>query len=160
MGLRIKYPLFLSDFNDTWIFSKDLRKTLKCETSLKSVQWEPSCSMRKDGRTDRQAGRQADMTKLVVVFRNFANAPENVSVCTVEPRYSATVFLFTAILGDTTKYCITGNSCSQTSMGCKRGWRCVGVWLCMWFVRKCRQYFKCKYSLSTTKYTKKIVLHL
>ena len=31
--------------------------------------------MRTDGRTD---GRQRDMTKLIVVFHNFANAPENI----------------------------------------------------------------------------------
>jgi hypothetical protein len=52
VGVHVKYPLFLSDFNETW-----------------SVQWEPSCSMQTDGQTD--------MTKLTVVFRNFVNAPKN-----------------------------------------------------------------------------------
>ena len=32
------------------------------------MQWEPSCSMRTDGRTD--------MTKLIVAFRCFANSPK------------------------------------------------------------------------------------
>jgi hypothetical protein len=32
-----------------------------------------------DGRTDRQ--RLTDMTKLIVAFRNFANAPNNDKVC-------------------------------------------------------------------------------
>jgi hypothetical protein len=32
------------------------------------VQWKPSCFMRTEGQTD--------MTKLIVAFRNFANAPE------------------------------------------------------------------------------------
>jgi hypothetical protein len=40
---------------------------LKYHMSWKSVQWEPSCSMRTDGQTD--------MTKLIVAVRNFANAP-------------------------------------------------------------------------------------
>jgi hypothetical protein len=67
--LHIKYPLFLSDFNAILIFSTDFRKKLKFQVSSKSVYWEPSCSMRADGQTD--------MRKLIVAFRNFANAPKN-----------------------------------------------------------------------------------
>jgi len=69
IGLHVKYPLFLSDFNDTWIFLIDFLKTLSYQISLKSVQWEPSCSMRTDGR--------ADIMYLIVVFRNFAKAPND-----------------------------------------------------------------------------------
>jgi hypothetical protein len=36
---------------------------------MKIVQWEPSCSTRAGGRTD--------MTKLIIVFRNFTNTPKN-----------------------------------------------------------------------------------
>jgi hypothetical protein len=70
IGLHVKYPLFLSDNNKTWIFSADFRKVLKYQISRKSVQWEQSCSMRPDRRTD--------MTKLIVAFRTFANASNNV----------------------------------------------------------------------------------
>jgi len=62
IGLHVKYPLFLSDFNGTWIFSTDVRKTLRYQISWISVQWEPSCSMQTDGQID----RQTDMTKLIV----------------------------------------------------------------------------------------------
>ena len=51
-GLHVKYPLFLSDFNGTWIFATVFffRKILKNRTSWKSVQWKPSCVMRAGGR--------------------------------------------------------------------------------------------------------------
>jgi hypothetical protein len=37
IGLHIKYPLFLSDHNDTWIFWADLKKfTKECQVGAKS----------------------------------------------------------------------------------------------------------------------------
>jgi hypothetical protein len=50
IGLHVKYPLFLSDFNDPWIFSTHLKKLFKHQISCKSIYWEPSCSTRTDGR--------------------------------------------------------------------------------------------------------------
>ena len=77
VGLHVKYPLFLSRFNETWIFSMEFRKIIRYLISWKFIQWEPSCSMR----ADRQTDRQIDMTKLIVRFRNFANAPKNQYPC-------------------------------------------------------------------------------
>ena len=65
-GLHVKYFSFLSDFNEIWIFSIYFREIFKYKISWKSVQREPSCSLRTDGRTD--------MTKLIVAFRNFTKA--------------------------------------------------------------------------------------
>ena len=44
--------LFLSDFNETRIFSADFRKNFKHKIPWKSFQYEPSCSMQTDRRTD------------------------------------------------------------------------------------------------------------
>ena len=70
IGLHVKYPFFFSDFNETWIFLTDFQKILIHQILWKSVQWEPSCAMGTDRRTD--------ITKLIVTFRNFANAPKNI----------------------------------------------------------------------------------
>jgi hypothetical protein len=77
---HVKFSLFFSDFNKTWIFTTDFRKVLKYKISRKSVQWETSCPMRTDGRTG--------TTKPIVTFCNFANAPKNRSInCHWEENY-------------------------------------------------------------------------
>jgi len=45
MKLCRKYPLLLSGFNETWIFSIDFQKTHNYQISWKSLQWQLSCSM-------------------------------------------------------------------------------------------------------------------
>ena len=70
IGQRVQcLLLLLLRFNVAWVVLDRFRKILKYEIFIKnSVQWEPSCSMRADGRTD--------MTKLIIAFRNFENAPK------------------------------------------------------------------------------------
>ena len=53
--LNVKCPVFLGEFNGTWIFSVDFGKTYRCENSWKFFQCEASSSMRTDGQreTDR-----------------------------------------------------------------------------------------------------------
>jgi hypothetical protein len=51
IGLHVKYRLLLADCNETGIFSTDFHKIPKYQISWKSLQQEPSCSMRTDGQT-------------------------------------------------------------------------------------------------------------
>jgi hypothetical protein len=63
---HVRYRLFLLDFKETRVFSKEFRKILKYQMSQKSLKWEPSCCMP----TDRQT------TKLILTFRNFVSTPK------------------------------------------------------------------------------------
>jgi len=69
--LYVNYPLFLHDFNRAWIFSTGFRKIFKFQISWKSLQWQPSYSMRRG----RQRDGRTDVMHLAVAFRNFENAP-------------------------------------------------------------------------------------
>jgi hypothetical protein len=61
------FPLFLSDFNETWILSTDFRKN----------QISNFMKIRQVGAELFQADGRTDMIKLTVAFRKFAKAPEN-----------------------------------------------------------------------------------
>ena len=41
-GILVKYPLFLSDFNESWTVPTDLPKIIKYRISWKSIRWELS----------------------------------------------------------------------------------------------------------------------
>jgi hypothetical protein len=69
--LHVKYPLFLSDFNETWIFSTDFRKKAQITSFIK---------IRPVGAELFHADGQTDMTKLRAVFRSFVNAPNKLVI--------------------------------------------------------------------------------
>ena len=64
-GIHVKYPLFFSNFNKTWIFSTDFQKTFVIFNENPF-----------SGRPVFHADGQTDKTKLTVAFRNFVNAPK------------------------------------------------------------------------------------
>jgi hypothetical protein len=67
-GLRVKYSLFLADFNEALISSTDFRKNHKI-SNFKKIRPVGAELFHADGRTD--------MTKPIDAFRNFANAPKH-----------------------------------------------------------------------------------
>ena len=72
IGLHVKYPQLLSEFNETWIFLTDFQIILKCKISWKSFEcWVELFDA--DGRMD----GQMDVMKLTAALRNFANKPNN-----------------------------------------------------------------------------------
>jgi hypothetical protein len=75
--IHVKHPSFLSDFSVTWILSKGFRKNSHISKFMKTLPvWTESYPA--DGKTDRQIGVQAGMTKVRVAFRNFVNTPKTV----------------------------------------------------------------------------------
>jgi hypothetical protein len=68
----VKYPLFLSDFNETCIFRQIFEKS----SNIKFYQ-NPASSIRVV--PCGQTGRRTDMTQLIVAFRNFANATKKIT---------------------------------------------------------------------------------
>jgi hypothetical protein len=64
IGLHVKYLLFLSSLNESWIFSTDFQKNTKEQISQKSFQWQPSCYVRTDGLKDISDERNSRYSRL------------------------------------------------------------------------------------------------
>jgi len=77
-----KLALFLSDLNETLILSTYFGNTQK------TIRREPSFYMGVGAQTD----RQTDMTKLIVAFRNFVDAPKNYSTHQISSLYIDLLF--------------------------------------------------------------------
>ena len=63
IGLHVQYPLFLSEFNETWIFSTDLQRLLKYPISSRGS-WVVHC---------RQTDRCTDLMKLILALYYFVH---------------------------------------------------------------------------------------
>jgi hypothetical protein len=81
IGLHVQYPLFSSTFNENIILSTDFRKSAQLSNFKKICRLEAK-SFFAGGRTD----RRIDVTKLIVAFRNFANARCKHKICNVLQR--------------------------------------------------------------------------
>jgi hypothetical protein len=69
--VHVVYPLFFSDFSETWIFFTDLREKAQISSFFKIRQVRAELF-----HTDIETDRQTDLTKLIVAFRISANAPK------------------------------------------------------------------------------------
>jgi hypothetical protein len=70
--IHVKYQLFFSDFNETWIFSTHFQKTqISNFIKISPVGAE---LFNVDGQTDGLMDRPTDMTKLIVTFNKSSNA--------------------------------------------------------------------------------------
>jgi hypothetical protein len=69
IGLHVKCPLFLSDFNESWIFFLERFSKNPQISNFMKIRPVAAQLFHADGRTD--------MTKLIVAFRNFAKASKN-----------------------------------------------------------------------------------
>jgi hypothetical protein len=72
MGLHVNYPLFSSDFNETWIFATDFRKK-----TLKNIKFHKNRCSGNRGVPCGQIDGEADMTLVMVFIGGFAKAPRN-----------------------------------------------------------------------------------
>ena len=74
IGLHVKYPLFLSDFNETRIFWTYFRRKKNTQMSiLMKIRRVGTELFHANGR----AGAQTDMTKLIVALRNTVLPPQS-----------------------------------------------------------------------------------
>ena len=85
-GLRVKYRLFLSDFNQTWIFLYRFPKNKQTSNYQKicppRADLFHAADRGTDGRTGGQLDRRTNVTKLIVAFSNFAKTPQNANKVT------------------------------------------------------------------------------
>jgi hypothetical protein len=78
IGLNVKYPLFLADFNEISNFSTDFSKNPQSNFMKIRLM---GAELFHEGEWKGRAEEQTNTTKLIVAFRNFANTPKHTAFC-------------------------------------------------------------------------------
>jgi hypothetical protein len=78
IGDFLNYPLFLSDFNEIWIFSTDLKKN-QIQIVMKIVTVGTDLFHAADKQAEERADGQTDMTRLIVAFHNITHTHKRCS---------------------------------------------------------------------------------
>jgi hypothetical protein len=68
IGLRVNYPSFLSDFDETWFSRQIFEKKNRQTSNFMNIRLVVAELF--------HTNRSTDMTNLIVAFRNFENAPK------------------------------------------------------------------------------------
>jgi hypothetical protein len=86
ISLLVKYWVFLSDFNETWMFWTDFQKSppIKYYENLSSGNWVVPPWQR-----DRGTDGRTDVARVIVPFRNFNFAPNKCNVPVAWGNFSA-----------------------------------------------------------------------
>ena len=121
-SLHVKYPLFLSDFNETWIFSHRFSKNTQIYNVIK---------MRSVRAEFLHAGGR------IVAFRNFANAPTKRTYKSVEHYWRSLPLKYWEMnqkwlvdgLGRSAKCCPAYSQCTQSTKSTLRGLSTSRSWL-------------------------------
>jgi hypothetical protein len=118
IGLHVKYPLLLSDFNETWIFWTDFRKILKYKILWKSFLWETICCTRKTDTTKVIGNRKVILWTSLKLF--------NINVAKLNETSTSFSFVRYANCWEINKLCVTVvlstvNNCPHTAQGKVRG---------------------------------------
>jgi len=88
ISLHAKYPLFLSNFNETWILSTNFRKIPQYQISQKPVQLQISCFLITDGRRDGQDGANS---RLFATLQTRLKTRQGHNLATIQP--SSCIFI-------------------------------------------------------------------
>jgi hypothetical protein len=132
----VKCLVFLFDFNQTSFFTTDFNKSPQYKISQKSVEWEPSCSMRTSGQTDRydEANTRffATSRTRLIWCEDLSIAP--FSFCCIRKKVGSSCSCCANGTRQTTPTAMSSNGISCVSLGLSANHYLL-FWACSWLLK-------------------------